>query len=168
MWQKIQTKVTGHSRINQIYTVADFSFQQSGKIPKPNQETLLAELKDLKKKLNLLLVDAQQVASESIQDFFDNKVSKMSGLIGHYYTAFCNLGVQSRDEMESTIGQCYHVKDIREAAEELFESEEEWNSFLRDFDKKAQLDLEGDLHKRLVIGEQVPVDLKVTEVRSQR
>ena len=129
---------------------------------------MLIELRRLQDMLITYLSDAQEDAKASIKNFFADKVLKMGAMIGHYHTTFTNLGVGTRAEMEASIGKFYQDKDVQDAADELFQTEEEWNLFLESVDRKIKPPIEGKTNQELVIGAPFPCDLLVTEVKSGR
>lgn len=90
----------------------------------------------------------------------------MSSAIGHYYNAFCALGVHNREEMEKEIGKHYSDGDLVESADSLMDLEQEWNRFLEEVDGK--LVGGGESRKELTVGSPGPCELMLTDVRSNR
>ena len=89
-----------------------------------------------------------------MEEFVADKVRKMGAMIGHYSDAFQTLNVMSR-------------RDIDDAADELFQAEDEWNSFLEETDAKIN-PLCKDKAKELVEGSHGPCDLKLIDVHTER
>lgn len=145
-------------------------------------ESLLQELENLQKVLSNILDEAQEYARQSIKDFVEDKVRKMGAMIGHYYTAFQKLNVMSRKDMGEAIKKMYNYESIRDAEEELFQLEDNWNSFLEEIDckidpssvKEAKLCSPGPssivkkTKPELTVGSHGPCELKLTDVSTER
>lgn len=131
------------------------------------QENLLHQLEQLKTALTTILTEAQKAARESIEDFVADKVQKMGAMIGHYFSAFQALNVMSRKGLDEAVVKLYSSQKIQDAAEELVEAEDEWNSFLEETDAKMNHSC-NDKAEDLVVGSNGPCELKVTDVYSER
>lgn len=136
------------------------------------QENLSHQLKQLKTVLSRILAEAQKNAEESIEDFVADKVQKMGAMIGHYFSTFQALNVTSRKGVDEAVAKMYHSQEIQDAAEELCEAEDEWDSFLKETDAKIHLFKMNpscsDKVEDLVVGSHGPCELKVTDVCSER
>ena len=131
------------------------------------QENLLHHIEQLKIVLTRILAEAQQNASESIEDFVADRVQKMGAMIGHYFNAFQALNVMSRKGVDEAVAKMYSSQKIQDAAEELFEAEDEWDSFLKEIDAKMNLSCNGKAED-LVVGSRGPCELEVTDVCLER
>ena len=131
------------------------------------QENLLHHIEQLKIVLTRILAEAQQNASESIEDFVADRVRKMGAMIGHYFNAFQALNVMSRKGVDEAVAKMYSSQNIQDAAEELFEAEDEWDSFLKEIDAKMILSCNGKAED-LVVGSRGPCELEVTDVCLER
>lgn len=131
------------------------------------QENLLHQLEQLKIVLTRILAEAQQNASESIEDFVADRVRKMGAMIGHYFNAFQALNVMSRKGVDEAVAKMHSSQKIQDAAEELFEAEDEWDSFLKEIDAKMNPSYNGKAGD-LVVGSHGPCELEVTDVGSEK
>lgn len=131
------------------------------------EKTLLEQINHLQKVLTTILNEAQQNAEESMEEFVADKVRKMGAMIGHYSDAFQTLNVMSRKDIDEEVAKVCHDKSIRDAADELFQAEDEWNSFLEETDAKIN-PLCKDKAKELVEGSHGPCDLKLIDVHTER
>lgn len=131
------------------------------------QENLLHQLEQLKIVLTGILAEAQQNASESIEDFVADRVRKMGAMIGHYFSAFQALNVMSRKGVDEAVAKMHSSQKIQDAAEELFEAEDEWDSFLKEIDAKMNPSYNGKAGD-LVVGSHGPCELEVTDVGSEK
>ena len=131
------------------------------------QENLLHQLEQLKIVLTRILAEAQQNASESIEDFVADRVRKMGAMIGHYFNAFQALNVMSRKGVDEAVAKMHSSQKIQDAAEELFEVEDEWDSFLKEIDAKMNPSCNGKAGD-LVVGSHGPCELEVTDVGSEK
>lgn len=131
------------------------------------EKTLLEQLNQLQKVLTTILAEARQNAEECIEEFVADKVRKMGTMIGHYFNAFQTLNVMSRRDIDEEVAKVCHDQSIRVAAEDLFQAEDEWNSFLEETDAKMN-PLCKDNTKDLIEGSHGPCDLKVIDVQTER
>lgn len=131
------------------------------------QENLLHQLEQLKIVLTRILAEAQQNASESIEDFVADRVRKMGAMIGYYFNAFQVLNVMSRKGVDEAVAKMHSSQKIQDAAEELFEAEDEWDSFLKEIDAKMNPSYNGKAGD-LVVGSHGPCELEVTDVGSEK
>ena len=131
------------------------------------QENLLHQIEQLKIVLTRILAEAQQNASESIEDFVADRVRRMGAMIGHYFNAFQTLNVMSRKGLDEAVAKVYSSQKIQDAAEELFEAEDEWDSFLKEIDAKMNSSGNGKAED-LVVGSHGPCELEVTDASSER
>ena len=102
-----------------------------------------------------------------MEEFVADKVRKMGAMIGHYSDAFQTLNIMSRRDIDEEVAKVCHDKSIRDAADELFQAEDEWNSFLEETDAKIN-PLCKDKAKELVEGSHGPRDLKLIDVHTER
>ena len=114
-----------------------------------------------------ILAEAQENAKESVEDFVADKVRKMGAMIGHYFNAFQALNVMSRRDVDEEVAKMYHVQRVQDAAEELFQAEDEWNSFLEETDARMNPSC-NDKAEELVVGSVGPCDLKLIDVDTER
>ncbi|XP_078350972.1 uncharacterized protein LOC144635762 [Oculina patagonica] len=139
---------------------------------KPNDQTatqknLLQQLEQLHNMLTKILAEAQENARESIEDFVADKVRKMGAMIGHYFNAFQALNVMSRKGVDEAVAKMYRSQSIQDAAEDLLQAEDDWNTFLEETDVKMDPSC-NTTTEDLVVGSHGPCELKVTEVSSGR
>lgn len=132
-----------------------------------DKEKLLEELKKLQEKITNILAEAQENAKQSIENFVADKVRKMGAMIGHYFTTFQALNVMSRNEMDEAVRKMYIDESIRDAQEELYHAEDDWNSFLEDVDTKINPS-SGVEETELLVGSPGPCELKLTDVSTER
>ena len=132
-----------------------------------DKEKLLEELKKLQEKIANILAEAQENAKQSIENFVADKVRKMGAMIGHYFTTFQALDVMSRKEMDEAVRKMYVDESIRDAQEELYHAEDDWNSFLEDVDTKINPS-SGVEETELLVGSRGPCELKLTDVSTER
>lgn len=132
-----------------------------------DKEKLLEELKKLQEKITNILAEAQENAKQSIENFVADKVRKMGAMIGHYFTTFQALNVMSRKEMDEAVRKMYIDESIRDAQEELYHAEDDWNSFLEDVDTKINPS-SGVEETELLVGSRGPCELKLTDVSTER
>ena len=125
-------------------------------------------LEKLLKILRTLLTEAQENASQSIEEFVADKVRRMGAMIGHYFTAFTSLNVMSRNGLEEMIKQMYKHESIRDLEEELYEIEDEWDSFLKDVDAKMNSSTEALKKAELIVGSRGPCELQLRDVLTGR
>lgn len=125
-------------------------------------------LEKLLKILRILLTEAQENASQSIEEFVADKVRRMGAMIGHYFTAFTSLNVMSRNGLEEMIKQMYKHESVRDLEEELYETEDEWDSFLKDVDAKMNSSTEALKEAELIVGSKGPCELQLRDVLTGR
>lgn len=139
--------------------------KEAEKVPK---EILLHELERLQKVLSNILLEAKEHVRNSVEDFIEDKVRKMGPMIGHYFSTFQSLNVMTRKDMDQAVKKMYGFKSIRDAEEELFQAEQDWDSFLKEVDHTFD-PLCGSVNDReLVIGSYGPCELKLTDVSTER
>ena len=132
------------------------------------KEILLHELERLQKVLSNNLLEAKEHVRNSVEDFMEDKVRKMGPMIGHYFSTFQSLNVMTRKDMDQAVKKMYGFKSIRDAEEELFQAEQDWDSFLKEVDHTFD-PLCGSVNDReLVIGSYGPCELKLTDVSTER
>lgn len=132
------------------------------------KDNLLQVLEKLLKILRTLLTEAQENASQSIEEFVADKVRRMGAMIGHYFTAFTALNVMSRNGLEEMIKQMYKHESIRDLEEEIYEIEDEWDSFLKDVDAKMNSSTEALKEAELIVGSRGPCELPLRDVLTGR
>ena len=125
-------------------------------------------LEKLQKILRTLLTEVQENASQSIEEFVADKVRRMGAMIGHYFTAFQSLNVMSRNGLEEMIKQRYNHESIRDLEEELHQTEDEWDSFLKDVDAKMNSSTEALKEAELIVGSKGPCELELKDVSTGR
>lgn len=131
------------------------------------QENLLRQLEQLQKMLTKVLAEARENVRESIEDFFTDKVRKMGAMIGQYFNAFQALNVLSRKGVDEAVAKVYSSQSVQDAAEELLQAEDDWNTFLEETD--AKINPSGNATTEdLVVGSHGPCELKVTDVYTER
>jgi len=133
------------------------------------QENLLHQLEQLKIVLKNILAEARKNAEKSIEEFVADKVRKMGAMIGHYFSAFQALNVMSRKGVDEAVAKMdmSSSKKIQDAAEELLEAEDEWDSFLEETEAKMNSSIK-DKAEDLVVGSHGPCEIKLTDVCSER
>lgn len=141
--------------------------KEDDKSNQEDKEKLLEELKKLQEKITNILAEAQENAKQSIENFVADKVRKMGAMIGHYFTTFQALNVMSRKEMDEAVRKMYIDESIRDAQEELYHAEDDWNSFLADVDTKINPS-SGVEETQLLVGSRGPCELKLTDVSTER
>ena len=155
--------------VNQFFAICftEFMFMHTHihQVPK---EILLHELERLQKVLSNILLEAKEHVRNSVEDFIEDKVRKMGPMIGHYFSTFQSLNVMRRKDMDQAVKKMYSFKSIRDAEEELFQAEQDWDSFLKEVDHTFD-SLCGSVNdKELVIGSYGPCELKLTDVSTER
>ena len=130
------------------------------------KEILLHELERLQKVLSNILLEAKEHVRNSVEDFIEDKVRKMGPMIGHYFSTFQSLNVMTRNDMDRAVKKMYCFKSIRDAEEELFQAEQDWDSFLKEVDRTFD-SLCGSVNDK-ELGSYGPCELKLTDVSTER
>ena len=130
------------------------------------KEILLHELERLQKVLSNNLLEAKEHVRNSVEDFMEDKVRKLGPMIGHYFSTFQSLNVMTRNDMDRAVKKMYCFKSIRDAEEELFQAEQDWDSFLKEVDHTFDR-LCGSVNDK-ELGSYGPCELKLTDVSTER
>lgn len=130
------------------------------------KEILLHELERLQKVLSNILFEAKEHVRNSVEDFIEDKVRKMGPMMGHYYSTFQSLNVMTRKDMDRAVKKMYSFKSIRDAEEELYQVEQNWDSFLKEVDHTFD-PLCGSVNDK-ELGSYGPCEVKLTDVSTER
>ncbi|CAH3021803.1 unnamed protein product [Porites evermanni] len=95
----------------------------------------------------------------------EDKVRKLGPMIGHYFSTFQSLNVMTRNDMDRAVKKMYCFKSIRDAEEELFQAEQDWDSFLKEVDHTFDR-LCGSVNDK-ELGSYGPCELKLTDVSTE-
>ncbi|CAH1261700.1 Hypp2435 [Branchiostoma lanceolatum] len=111
-----------------------------------------------------LLERARNFVKESLDDFMDSKVGCLGGLISIYHNFYTRLCVKTRLEAEKLWEHLYRYPSVQSAVEDLWEVEEQWDTFLQDVDKQLNADRAGG--GDLQVGALGPVDVPLVDART--
>ncbi|RDD42532.1 hypothetical protein TrispH2_005592 [Trichoplax sp. H2] len=109
------------------------------------------EVQQLAEGLNKTLAGVQEKFSiiESIGDFVNNHVNKLGAAIGLYAEAF------------------NRIPEVRDAVDELFDVEDNWNTFLKDVDRKMDHNKSDGLpQSSSTVGSVAPLHVPLIDVRT--
>lgn len=128
---------------------------------------MLQQLEQLKNMLTKILAEAKENVRESIEDFVADKVRKMGAIGGHYFNMFQALNVMSRKGVDDVVAKMYSSQRIQDAAEDVLQAEDDWNTFLEETDSKMNPSC-STTTEDLVVGSHGPCELKLTDVYTER
>ncbi|CAH3122164.1 unnamed protein product [Porites lobata] len=140
--------------------------ETSKEAEKAPKEILLHELERLQKVLSNNLLEAKEHVRNSVEDFMEDKVRKLGPMIGHYFSTFQSLNVMTRNDMDRAVKKMYCFKSVRDAEEELFQAEQDWDSFLKEVEHTFD-SLCGSVNDK-ELGSYGPCELKLTDVSTER
>lgn len=98
-------------------------------------QTVVSGLSLLLNTSRALLEKAKLEAQESLENFVQDKITNLLGLISAGVKFYKSLGVKKRSEAESVWQRVYHHAEVRDQVEELLELESEWDSFIESVDE---------------------------------
>lgn len=95
--------------------------------------------------------------------FVDDKIKKLFSLAFVYKNIFQKHDVKTKEEFERLIRKYFRHSDVRDLHDELVDTEEEWDSILKDLDQRMGALSNG---KVLSIGDKAPAETELVDARS--
>lgn len=126
---------------------------------------IVSSLKELNDKEEQLIKYSRDILREEngFSVFVDDKIKKLFGLAFVYKNVFQKHDVKTKEEFERLIRKYFRHSDVRDLHDELVDTEDEWDSILKDLDQRMGALSNG---KVLSIGDKSPVDTELVDARS--
>ena len=129
--------------------------------------THVEQVRALSSLLRSLLKKAEQDVGDSLEEFMRCKKDyQLGAAIGGYFRCFNTFGVKTRSEVEKKWAELYGKSEMREALDDLYDVEENWNQFLEKGDDMLESKC-GDQDK-VVAGMDAPRGIPLIDVNTKR
>ena len=133
---------------------------------------LLTSLKKLSDAIDKTVEEArEEYGSLGVEEFVSapggRGIRRMWAHVGSYVECLRANGVNKYSELEGLWRQHYDHSEVREAVDELLESEDNSHQFIDDVEKRfKELDVGRRVASKMVVGETLPGTLKLVDARS--